>query len=78
MLELLTDEEEPSNWFIDFRGIDREAGIALYKKLATFAAENADRIATYAQRWFPSDDGRFRDARRTRGGARLRSGGARA
>lgn len=40
---------------IDFRGIDREQGIALYKQLAAFAEQNPEKILTYNHHWKPGD-----------------------
>ncbi len=40
---------------IDFKGIDREAGIALYEELSEFAEQNIDGIATYDLDWKPGD-----------------------
>ncbi len=40
---------------IDFRGIDREPGITLFKELQSFMSSEQDRIATYEHQWRPDD-----------------------
>ena len=40
---------------LDFVGIEREAGIALYRKLTTFGEQHADEILTYRHHWQTGD-----------------------
>ncbi len=40
---------------LDFRGIDRDEGIALYKQLYDFGVDHADEIKTYEHRWKVND-----------------------